>query len=190
MKSQAKPLFAAALVAVAVVGCGDSSTAPDEGLKLGEAEALYDALREMALFAFPETGGLFPATSTLTRTCSRGGEVTVSAEFELVTDDSSVQLNFDIDPDACGVASQGWEFKLDGNPDVKIVLTVRSSADFTESLIDGSVTGGVDWELDDRSGTCMIDLMLSGGVVQNFSEPQAFGTAAGTMCGLEVEFDA
>ena len=27
------------------------------------------------------------------------------------------------------------------------------------------------------------------GVVQDFSEPQGFGTATGTMCGLDVEFD-
>lgn len=187
-RARANPLFAALFIATGVVGCGDSSTAPDDGLKPSEAEALYDALAGMIRFAITDPSDPVIAPS-VTRACSRGGEVTVSTEIEFGTD-SVGRVSFRIAPDACGVSSQGWEFKLDGNPDVLIGMAVRFSEDFTESAVDGSMTGGVHWELDGRSGTCMIDLMLSGGVVQNFAEPQAFGTATGKMCGLDVEFDA
>jgi len=187
MKSLAEPLFVALIVAVAFAGCGDSSTAPAEGLKPSEAEALYDALTSMTTLAYSDPEDPAPATS-VTRACAREGEVTVSTKFEFGTDGVGM-VSFSVEPDDCAVSSQGWEFKLDGNPNVLIALAIRFSPDFTESRIDGSMTGGVDWQLDDRSGTCMIDLMFSGGVVQNFAEPQAYGTAAGTMCGLEVEFD-
>ena len=184
-----RPLVAALLIGtgVGVVGCGDSSTEPGDELKPSEAEALYDALVGMIRFAISDPSNPVPAAS-VTRSCSRGGEVTVSTEVEFGADGAG-RVSWGIAPDACGVSSRGWEFKLDGNPDVLIAVAVRFSEDFTESVIDGSMTGGVHWELDDRSGTCMIDLIISGGSVQNFAEPQAFGTATGTMCGLDVEFD-
>lgn len=182
------PLFAALLIGVVVGGCGDSSMAPADELKPIEAEALYDALAGMIRFSITDPSDPVIAPS-VTRACSRGGEVTVSTEVEFETDGVG-RVSWRIAPDACGVSSQGWEFKLDGNPDVLIAMAVRYSEDFTESVIDGSMTGGVHWELDGRSGTCMIDLIISGGSVQNFAEPQLFGATTGMMCGLDVEFDA
>ena len=64
------------------------------------------------------------------------------------------------------------------------VLSIGIAASTFEFLVDGSTTGGLDWKLDDRSGTCMIDLTF--GVDLSGSEPAAI--VAGTMCGLEVEF--
>lgn len=132
-----RPLFAALLIGIGVVGCGDSSTEPGDELKPSEAEALYDALVGMISFAISDPSNPVIA-ERVTRSCSRGGEVTVSTEVEFGTDGVG-RVSWGIAPDACGVSSRGWEFKLDGNPDVLIAVAIRFSEDFTESVMDGSM---------------------------------------------------
>ena len=102
----------------------------------------------------------------------------------------SLRFVINIDPDGCGLSSRGYDFTLDGNPNVRTDLTTTIDASTFAFTMTGSITGGVEWELDDRSGACMIDLVLSAGLDGSGPGGVPTGTASGMMCDLEVEFDA
>lgn len=121
---------AALVIGLAVAGCGDSGTAPADGLKPSEAEALYDALGRLALLGFGEPGSPVPATGTSTHECRQGGEVVVSIDIDV----ADQRFGADVEPMACGVSSGGWEFKLQGNPDYTLVLDFTTE-DFMEYQI-------------------------------------------------------
>ena len=175
--------FAAALAAC------DSTTEPPEPLTLEETEALYFGMQALLadtileIISTTPDGGVFA--------CPLGGQVTAAVDVrdEMAADTARLITNTTLDPDGCVLSSKGYEFTVDGNPNVMIALTLSIVETTFEFIIDGSMTGGVDWQLDDRSGTCMIDLTFSANPDLSGPEPTANGSTIGTMCGLEVEFD-
>ena len=174
---------------VAALAACESTTEPAEPLTLEEAEALYVGMLALVADTTPEiisttpNGGVFA--------CPLGGQMTAAIDFreEMAADTARLISNTTLDPDGCVLSSEGYEFTVDGNPNVMIALTISIVESTFEFLIEGSTTGGVDWELDDRSGTCMIDLTFSANPDLSGPEPKVEGSAIGTMCGLEVEFD-
>ena len=185
------PLFVA-LLAVAVVGCKDSTTEPAEPLNMEETEALYFALQAIASDTMPEV--ISTTSDGAVFACSLGGQVTAVIDIreEMLPDTARLTTNITINPEGCVVSSEGYEFTLDGNPNVQIGLTLAitsSPENILEFLIDGSMTGGVDWELEDRSGICMIDLTFTTETDPVGTDPALKGSVSGMMCGLEVEFD-
>ena len=178
------------LLAAAAVACDDSTTAPAEPLNMDETEALYLGIQELVsdtapnLVAVTTNGGVIA--------CPLGGQVTVAVDISEEQAGDTVRLvsNATLDPADCGLSSQGYEFTLDGNPNVNAATATGIVGSTLEFQIEGSITGGVDWQLDGRSGTCMIDLILSADIDTTGTDPTPRATFAGMMCGLEVEFDA
>ncbi len=176
--------FAATLVA-----CTDSTTEPAEPLTLEETEALYQGLSELARDTTAEVISVTSDGAVVA--CPLGGQVTVAVDNreEMAADTARLITNLTLDPDGCMVSSEGYEFTLDGNPNVLIAVTLGIVVSTFEFIVDGSTTGGVDWELDDRSGTCMIDLTFGLDSDPSGAEPMVKAIVSGTMCGLEVEFE-
>lgn len=183
------PLLVTLLTGVVVVGgCKDSPTEPAQPLNEEEAEALFTGLLDVVGDTTPQVisetsdGGVYA--------CARGGEmaVTIDDSQEVVGDTTRVTADLVMDPEGCVIWSEGYQFTLDGNPGVRMEITF-STVQGSESFgLDMTVTGSLDWRLDDRSGTCMFD--LSGGGEfdpSNFEGSQ--GSVTGTICGLEVDFD-
>lgn len=172
----------------ASAACGDSATEPGEPLSPREAEALLDGL--MALVS-DTTGGLISGTPLDgVQSCPLGGQVTKTFTSSTPTtsgDTTRTTIGFTLDPDRCVLSSEGWEFTVDGNPEFRVVMTLSSTGTDLEFHMEGTVGGAVDWELDDRWGTCVFDMTISAGAVQNFAEPQFFGEGTGTVCGVDVE---
>jgi len=175
----------ALLTAVVAVGCEDSTTEPAEPLTQQETEALYRGMEQMQMDTTAQVISVTPDGGVVA--CPLGGQATVAAEFneETVGDTVRLMTNYTIDPEGCVLSSESNEFTLDGNPNVTTEVNVGIVGSTFEFLVDGSVTGGLDWQLDDRSGTCMIDLIFGLGDTQPMT-----ATVSGTMCGHEVEFDA
>lgn len=123
--------------------------------------------------------------------CPLGGQVTrefsTISEPETSGDTIRSTVGITLDPDRCALSSEGWEFTVDGNPEFRLVTTFSAAGTDQEFRMDGTVGGAVDWELEDRWGTCVFDMAFSGGAVQNFAEPQFFGEGTGTVCGVDVE---
>ena len=179
------------LLTVTLGACRDSTTEPAEPLNMEEAEALYLGVSAMLADTTPQIisttphGGIFA--------CPLGGQAAVMLEANEVMagDTSSLITNTTVNPERCVLTSESYEFTLDGNPHVQLALTISIITTTFEFMIDGSMTGGLDWELDDRSGTCALDLVFDAELDLSGTEPTPNnGTFAGTMCGLEVEFDA
>lgn len=179
------PGFTVLLAAVVVVGCDDSTTEPAEGLSKEETAALYLGMQELAMDTTPEVISVTPDGGVYA--CPLGGQVAGTFQFSEETAADTVRLltSITLDPEGCVLPSEGYEFILDGNPNVTTEVDVAIVASTFEFLVEGSVTGGLDWMLDDRSGTCVIDLNLRVDPAQPTS-----ATLSGTMCGQEVEFDA
>ncbi len=123
--------------------------------------------------------------------CPLGGQVTrefsTISEPETSGDTIRSTVRMTLDPDRCVLSSEGWEFTVDGNPELRLVVTFSATERDQEFRMEGTVDGAVDWELDDRWGTCVFDMTFSAGAVQNFAEPQWFGEGTGTVCGVDFE---
>ena len=179
------PVCAALGAALTAAGCEESTTEPAAPMTIQETEALYLGMQQMAMDTTLEIISATPDGGVVA--CPLGGQATVGAEFneDSAADTARLMTIVTLDPDGCVLSSEGSEFTLDGNPNVRTEVNITIVGSTFEFLVDGSVTGGVDWLLDDRSGTCMIDLMFGADPTQ----PMA-GTFSGTMCGHEVEFNA
>ncbi|MCY3610014.1 MAG: hypothetical protein OXH51_00555 [Gemmatimonadetes bacterium] len=178
-------LFAATLGA-----CDDSTTAPAEPLNMDETEALYLGIQALVADTTASFVAVTPDGGVVA--CPLGGQVTVAVDFreEQAADTARLITNVTLDPAGCMLSSEEYEFTLDGNPNVHTVIATGIVGSTFEFHIEGSITGGVDWQLDDRSGTCMIDLILSAEIDTTGTDPTPRATFSGTMCGLEVEFEA
>ena len=181
----------ALLLAVTLGACQDSTTEPAEPLNMEEAEALYFGMSVMLADTTPEIISMTPDGGVFA--CPLGGQAAVTLETseETAGDTSSLITNTTVNPERCVLSSEGYEFTLDGNPHVQLALTIAIVTSTFEFMIDGSMTGGLDWELDNRSGTCALDLVFDAELDFSGTEPTPTnGTFVGTMCGHEVEFDA
>jgi len=124
--------------------------------------------------------------------CPGGGQVQIVSEGgEPAMADGIVRTVTveSFDPTACGLSNKGYEFTVDGDPNVLTAVDVGIVVSTLELLVEGSTTGGVDWRLDDRRGTCMIDLPLAADLIPG-SNDMYQATLSGTMCGLAVAFEA
>ena len=178
------------LFATAVMACDESTTGPAEPLNMDETEALYLGIQELANDSAPNIVSVTTDGGVIA--CPLGGQVTAAWDIreEQEGDTARLVTNATLDPAGCALSSEGYEFTLDGNPNVHTVIAVGIVGPTLEFQIEGSVTGGVDWQLDGRSGTCMIDLILSAEIDTTGTDPTPKATFSGMMCGLEVEFDA
>jgi len=179
------PLCAVLVTAAIAIGCQDSTTEPAEPLSMQETEALYLGMQQMRLDSTAQVVSATPDGAVIA--CPLGGQATVAFEVreEAAADTARLLTDITIDPDGCMLSSEGYEYTLDGNPNVRFEVNTTIIGSTFEFLVDGSMTGGVDWQLEDRTGTCLIDLVLDVELGE-----QMMVTFTGTMCGHEVEFDA
>lgn len=181
-------LCAVLVTATFAVGCEDSTTEPAEALSMEETEALYTALAEVSQDTTPEIVSATPDGAVIA--CPLGGELTAMFEVsdEMAGDTVRLVTDVTMDPDGCVLSSDGYEFTLDGNPSVRTEVTIMIVGFLEAFSVEGSITGGVDWQVEDRSGTCMIDLVISAEPDFSGTVPAVNGGASGTMCDQEVDF--
>lgn len=179
-----------AVLSIGLAACSDILGNSDQALTTQEVEALYHGVSALSrdttltMISVTAAGAVFE--------CPLGGEVAVSlkANEEEVGDTLRFVTDATLVPAGCGISSRGVDFVLDGSPHVVQDLVVQVVGFFEGLTIEGAISGGLDWEVDNRSGTCMIDLTLSAEPDLSGPEPQANAKFAGMMCGETVEFDA
>lgn len=174
----------------ALIACEDDPTEPEDPLNESETEALLLGMRALTADTTLMIVSVSPAG--LVVECPLGGQVTAAggASDEMVGDTARLVTDFTLIPSECGFGSRGLEFSVTGNPSVRDRMSISIVGLFEDFLIEGETTGTLDWELDGRTGTCMIDLELSAEPDFSGIEPSVTGSYAGMMCGLEVDFDA
>lgn len=181
-------LLAGALAA----GCSEGTTEPPvtaEPLSAGEALALFEAMRAIQSDTAPTIIG--GSENSVVIACPMGGQVTFTGGVveESVADTARLTTESTTVPSGCQISNGGMQFTVDGRPDVRERTIITIVGFFEAFNLDGSVTGALDWQSDDRSGTCEVDLVLSGEPDLSGTEPSAAAVLAGTLCGHEVEID-
>ena len=173
-----------------LVGCKDSATEPAEPLNEDEAKALYLGLFSVATDTMPEIVSQTGDSGVLAFVCPRGGEMEVEVDFDEEGANGAVGVTvvMVMDPTECVIWSEGYQFTLDGTPNIRVEMTLSSMGQSESFDMDMTATGALDWQLDDRSGNCVFDFSVSAELdLSNIQEGQSETT--GTICGLEVELD-
>jgi hypothetical protein len=183
----------AAVLVIGLTACSDILDilgVSDQSLTTEEVEALFHGVSALSR---DSTLTVISATSNgAVLECPLGGEVAVTlvAGEEEVGDTLRLVTDATLIPTGCSISSQGVDFVLDGNPHVLQEVVIQIVGFFEGLTFEGAISGGLDWEVDDRSGTCMIDLTLSAEPDFSGPEPQPNAKLGGMMCGETVEFDA
>lgn len=181
-------LVACALV---VAACADSTEPESDPLALAEATALLVGLR--AATSDTTFTPIFLSADSIVVRCPLGGRAKLVGSIEdrpPANDTARLVVDFDITPTGCGFTSLGFQFTVDGNPSFRDITTTSIVTTTLQVLVDGSTTGALDWELAGRTGTCEIDLTLTGRPDFSGTEPTFSARYTGTMCGYEVDLDA
>ena len=170
-----------------LAACSDSTTEPEEPLTEAEAIALLQGIRGIMGDSILIAGTVTQSGAAVE--CPLGGQVaaTIDVTLEPRGDTVRVVMEATLTPSGCRFTSRGLEFTVDGNPNVHIRGVITSLGLDEEIGVENHTTGVVDWELDDRSGTCVIDMELDAILDLSGSEPNGTGTDTGMMCGMTIE---
>jgi hypothetical protein len=188
----------------ALAACGDDNPAAvDASLSRVEAEELAGVVLSTVFSAAsgvdtsePAMAPAGPALASFSYTrsfedvvvpCPSGGEVTLDVYLDISGDDTTgaerIEYSMTHAHSGCMATSEeGHVFTLTGDPNVVVEVVAEASAGST-TTIDGTIVGGLLWELEGRTGSCVIDLEFGGTAGET---SVAFGMM-GTVCGISVE---
>ena len=170
----------AGLTLILAVGACEND---EPGLTMEESVALLQGMgQEMQVMLSDTITPIHVSQDSIVVACPRGGRAALVVA-EPSGDTNQLALDVQVTPTGCVVAGGGLQFTVDGNPNFVYVLTITATFSIT-----GSITGGLSWELDGRSGDCDIALTLE--AVPDLATQTLSGAYKGTLCGHEVEIDA
>ncbi|WP_428103662.1 hypothetical protein [Candidatus Palauibacter sp.] len=179
-------LLAAALAA----GCSEGTTEPPataEPLSAAESMALFEAMRALQSdTAATIIGG---SENSVVIACPLGGQLrrTVMYADESAADTLRLAWDLAAAPAECRFSSGGLQFTVDGAPEVRDRGAFVIVGFLEQFRLEGSVSGRLDWRLDDRAGSCDMDLTWSGEPDLSGTEPSVAGLLTGTVCGHDAE---
>ena len=186
-----------AVSALTVWACSSSTEPASDPLALEEATAMLVGMKLAASEQLQDTtfsGVIHFSEDSIVVACPDAGRAKLVggvSEQPPVNDTARLVTDFVVTPRGCVFTSLGFQFTVDGNPSVRDVTTLAIVESTFDILLEGGATGTLDWELAGRTGTCEVDLVLSGAPgVTTGGEPTFTARYAGTLCGYEVDMDA
>ena len=108
-----------------------------------------------------------------TAPCPEGGEATLTTR---VTGETTRETT--IEPDGCQFTEGTLTFAVDGAPSAMMTMVLEWTGDGEVTL---GVTGTLAWMLDERTGTCALDLKFADSLFADVGP-----ALSGTLCGHEV----
>ena len=174
---------------LAALGCSDGATEPEnEPLTMTEAIALFEGMR--AIQQDSTLRILHASEDSTVVACPIAGRVRVtgSASESAIGDTLRLETDFTAAPADCQFSHAGHQFTINGDPSVREQTAIVIVGFFEHFSIDGTVTGGVAWQLDGRTGSCGFDLVLAEEPDLSGNEPGAM--LSGTLCDHAVELEA
>lgn len=193
MSLLARRAIIAATCALAATACLDSTEPDDSRLTQDEATGLLLGLRSVANLGDETIQPIYASPDSIVLPCPLDGTaklVGTIEEGEPIEGSATLRTDFQVTPRGCRLESAGFVFTVDGDPSLRDIVDVTINAATFEILIEGTLTGSLAWELEERTGSCAFDLTLSG--EPDFSGPQPSFSASytGTLCGYNVDIDA
>lgn len=172
------------------LGCENGATEPDnDPLTMDEAAAMFEGMGAIQQDSTPRI--LHASDDSTVVACPIAGQVrlTGSVSETVAGDTLRLETDFTAAPAGCQFSQGGHQFTIDGDPGVREFTVVAIAGLFEHFSIEGTVVGSLDWQLDERSGSCGIDLELTGEPDLSGNEPGVAGTLSGTLCDHDVELD-
>ena len=173
---------------ILAVGACEDEMEPDNELSVEESVAMVKGVG--ALLADTTIVPIHVSEDSIVVACPQGGRAKMVGAFqeEQLGDTARLGADFLITPTGCVATGDAMEFTLGGDPAVRYMLLVEIIGFFEEFNISGTITGGLSWELEDRSGDCAIALTLE--AVPDLATQTLVGAYKGDLCGHDVEIDA
>lgn len=194
MLIDARKTVIAVACALALGACSDSTEPDEEQLTMEEATALFLGLRAAANPADETIQPIFFSPDSIIVPCPLRGTAKlvgpIPQPVEPVEGVTTLETNYEVTPRGCGVLGGGFHFTVDGNPSVRDILSMSINIATFEIRVEGSTRGTLDWDLGGRTGTCEMDLTLSGEPDLSGGQPSFSASYTGTLCGHDVEIDA
>ena len=185
--SLARKLMSGLALALVLSACEDDMTEPETDLTMEEAVALLKGAGGLLADTMPDF--IHASEDSLVVRCPLGGQAKLVGAFIAEEGDTSrLGADFLITPTGCVVAADGLQFTADPGPALRYQLLIEIIGFFEEVNTSGMITGGVDWQLDDRTGNCVINLTLE--AVPDIVNQTLTGVYKGMLCGHEVEIPA
>ena len=174
------------VLTVMAAGCEDD---PPDALTETEALALFRSITE-GLELVPEDD-FEPGPVDTTEPCPLGGEAKFvgTVTTKTIADTVRAEIGAVVTPTGCKVSGEGMTFTVDGDPSIRIEVSLDIIA-FEKIIMGGGVEGKIEWQLEDRSGDCAIDMPLDATVdLSDLDNPKATGGFKGKMCGHDIQLD-
>ena len=193
--SMARKLMSAVALTLVLGACENDMVDPEDELSEEESVALLKGAGGLLAQVLVDSTliQVNALPDSLVSRCPQGGQVklvgTVMEDME--GDTIGFEVDMLITPTGCVVAADGMQFTVDPGPALRYRLLFEIIAATFEFNVTGMITGGLDWQLDDRSGNCTMDLTLE--AVPDLSDPNAPGLTGvykGSLCSHDVEIDA
>lgn len=187
-RAAVRGLLLGGLLAVAP-GCRDGTTEPGgDLLAADEAVALFEGMRAIEQDSMPRI--LHASGDSVVVACPVSGRLRVTGRFSESASGDTLRLEteFTFAPAGCRFSREGREFTADGDPGIRERAVVVIAGPGEHIGIDGAVTGVVDWQLAGRSGSCEVDLALTGEPARP-GGPSATGMLSGRLCGHDVQLE-
>lgn len=161
---------------------------PEPNTPLSEIETgeLLDAMLVVLSDTMPQVTAT-RGPGDISVACPEGGEsrVLFSATDEKVSGDTvSTTTTVNFIPEGCEImGDRGTRFTLDANPGIDYTITLSIVGFFEDFDVGGGLDGQLDWMVENRSGTCGMDMELELAVDDDLS---AVGMLVGSMCGHDL----
>ena len=187
--SLARKLVPGVALALLLAACEDYSLRDGTALTKEESVALLKGAAVTFGQMLEDSTLIVESQDSIVTRCPLGGLAHWHRILIRETGDT-VRLRADlrISPQECAVEADGIQLTIDRAQQLYYYVSVRIIEATSEVNFAGTVSGTVDWTLDDRSGSCWVDLKLD--TAPDFDNRTLSGLYRGRVCNYWVEIDA
>ncbi|MCY4204383.1 MAG: hypothetical protein OXE92_01505 [Bacteroidetes bacterium] len=179
-------------VAIFLTMCSNPSEPESENMPLNESEAkeLMNEIMTIMADTMPKIIQSLNEDEHVIA-CPEGGDARVSINTtEIQPDENSDQailtLNFGFTPNKCEVTGkEGTRFSVSSTQPIDYSYTLTIVGFFEDLEFEGELNGELNWEIENRSGVCMIDMDETLDFEVNLAT-NASSIMAGIACGHEL----
>ena len=187
--SLARKLVSGVALPLLLAACEDDSVREWTGLTREESVALLKGAAVTFGQMLEDSTLIVESQDSIVTRCPLGGLAHWHRILIRETGDTArLVADLNINPTECAVEADGIQLTIDGAQRLDYFVSLQIIDATSEVNFAGTITGNVDWTLDDRSGNCRVDLRLD--TAPDFFTRTLTGMYRGRACNYWVEIDA
>jgi hypothetical protein len=190
MKSLIQVVLLSAIVIVLAMCSNPSEPEENTPLSERETEELLVAMMVVLSDTMPQITAVH-GPEEFTIACPEGGDARVTfSATEGAPNDSTVSITLEVGfmPSECGIkGSAGTDFTVSAEQKVDFSTMLTIQGFFADLQLEGGLDGQLDWEVENRSGMCTIDMDAEIEVETDLSDARS--VMVGSACDHELTLD-